>query len=78
MNTAKVLREGNRQTIIIPSEFSFPGDEVYIKKVGDVVVLIPREKFWESWWEGLSLFTEDFMDNREQPPLEIREELFET
>jgi len=37
-----------------------------------------RKKYWESWWECLNLFSEDFRENREQLPLEMREELFET
>jgi len=49
------------------------GSEVYIKKIGNVIVLISQENPWQALFYGLSLFSEDFMENREQPVLETRE-----
>ena len=41
METAKLFMNGRSQAVRLPKEFRFNGDEVYIKKVGDAVVLIP-------------------------------------
>ena len=39
------------------------------------IALIPKDNPWQAMFDSFSLFYEDFMENREQPNLEIREEL---
>lgn len=73
METAKLLTNGDNQTVILPKEFQFQGNEVYIKKIGSVIVLISQENPWQTLFDSLSLFSEDFMETREQPELENRE-----
>jgi antitoxin VapB len=73
METAKLLMNGDSQAVILPKEFQFQGSEVYIKKIGSVIVLISKENPWQALFDSLSLFSEDFMENREQPVLETRE-----
>jgi len=75
METAKLWSNGENQSVILPKEFQFQGNEVYIKKIGRAIVLIPKDNPWQAMFDSLSLFSEDFMENREQPSLEIREEL---
>jgi antitoxin VapB len=65
--------DGDSQVVILPKEFQFQGSEVYIKKTGSVIVLISKENPWQALFDSLSLFSEDFMENREQPVLETRE-----
>ena len=77
MNTARVLIYENSQAVILPEDCQVTGEEVYIKKVGGALVLIPKDSPWQSLFDSLSLFSEDFMDTREQPPIQTREELFE-
>ncbi|BBD56469.1 antitoxin [Planktothrix agardhii] len=74
MDTAKLLKNSNEQTLVLPEEYQFSGDEVYLKKIGNVLILIPKDNPWQSLFESLNLFSEDFMESREQPALEIREE----
>ncbi len=74
MDTAKLLKNSNEQTLVLPEEYQFSGDEVYLKKMGNVLILIPKDNPWQSLFESLNLFSEDFMESREQPDLEIREE----
>lgn len=76
METAKIFMNGRSQAIRLPKEFRFEGDEVYIKKVGDVVMLIPYHAPWRVMADSLEMFSEDFMSSREQPELQEREELF--
>jgi antitoxin VapB len=73
METAKLLMNGDIQAVVLPKEFHFQGSEVYIKKIGNVIVLISKENPWQALFDSLSLFSEDFMENREQPGLETRE-----
>ncbi|HAZ43586.1 MAG TPA: AbrB/MazE/SpoVT family DNA-binding domain-containing protein [Cyanobacteria bacterium UBA11371] len=73
METVKLLMNGDNQSLILPKEFQIQGSEVYIKKIVGVIVLIPKENPWQALFDSLNLFSEDFMETREQPILEIRE-----
>ncbi len=67
MNTAKIFPNGRSQAVRLPKEFQFSTDEVYVNKVGDMVVLFPREQGWQGLAESLDHFTEDYMQTRDQP-----------
>jgi len=75
MDRAKLFYNGRSQAVRLPREYRFAGDEVYIKKVGNAVVLIPKDKIWEVHEAGLNYFSDDYMDSRKQPPQKKREEL---
>jgi antitoxin VapB len=75
MDTAKLLTNGENQTVVLPKAFQFQGNEVYIKKIGNAVVLISKENPWQTLFDATELFSEDFMETREQPNLEVREAL---
>jgi antitoxin VapB len=76
MQTAKLFRNGRSQAVRLPKEFQFNGEEVFIQKHGDAVLLIPHEKAWEIFMEGLSSFSDDFMkDGRDQGENQEREDL---
>jgi antitoxin VapB len=53
-----------------------PGHEVYIKKVGNAVVLIPMDHPWDTLFASLTQFSADFMREREQPAVQERDDLF--
>lgn len=77
MDTARLFKSGRSQAVRLPKEFRFDGEEVFIKKVGDAVVLLPREDSWRTLYESLDAFSEDFMVEREQPAgQQERETLF--
>ncbi len=75
MQTAKIFTNGRSQAIRLPKEFRFSGDDVYINKIGKIVVLIPKDDPWSVLINSLDQFSDDFMKDRNQPPQEIREEL---
>ena len=76
MDTAKLFQNGGSQAIRIPKEYQFPGTEVCIRKIGDMVVLFSKEKEWDIFEEGLGEFSADFMATRDQGgPAEKRPEL---
>ena len=75
MNTAKLFKNGSSQAVRLPKEFKFRGDEVYLKKLGGLVILIPKDDPWGSLIRSLDHFFDDFMTERSQPELEKRESL---
>ena len=77
MHTAKLFQNGRSQAVRLPAEFKFDGDRVFIRKVGDAVILLPYREPWQSLLASLTLFSDDFMENREQPLQQAREGLFE-
>ena len=44
-----------------------------IKKFGKMVILLPKDDPWSTFVSSLDQFTDDFMDNRDQPDQEARE-----
>ena len=77
MRTARLFKNGGSQAVRLPKEFRFEGSRVFIKKVGDAVVLLPRQGSWQMLFDSLEQFTDDFMENRDQPALQERESPFE-
>lgn len=81
MKTAKLFTNGQSQAVRLPKEFRFEGNQVFIKKMGNVIILLPMENPWESLFQSLDKFSpdfmEDFMDTREQPEQQKREDIFE-
>jgi antitoxin VapB len=75
MNTAKLFKNGKSQAVRLPKQFKFEGTEVYIKRVGRNVVLIPKDDPWESLVSSLDEFSDDFMVKREQPLFDKRKVL---
>ncbi len=76
MKTAKLFQNGQSQAVRLPKEFRFDGDEVFIKKSGSAVVLIPRVNSWSALFDSLDKFSDDYMSERGQPAQQKRETLF--
>lgn len=75
MQTAKIFTNGRSQAIRLPKEYRFSGDDVYINKIGKIVVLMPKDDPWSVLANSLDQFSDDFMNNRDQPPQNSRNEL---
>jgi antitoxin VapB len=75
MKTAKVFKSGNSQAVRLPKEFRLEGDEVYLKKMNNVLILIPKDDPWSSLVNSLDCFSTDFMAERIQPDVEKRDHL---
>jgi len=73
MKTAKLFQNGQSQAVRLPKEFRFDDDHVFIKKSGNVVMLIPAKGSWESLMKSLDKFSPDFMSERKQPRTQKRE-----
>ena len=76
MMTAKLFDNGRSQAVRLPKECRFSGEEVAVTKIGDIVILMPKENKWAGFLSSLNLFSEDFMsDGREQSTVQGRETL---
>lgn len=76
MDEAKLFQNGKSQAVRLPKEYRFQGTKVYIKKVGNVVMLIPEHDSWQSLMESLDLFSDDYMMERDQPETQDRGVMF--
>ena len=47
MSTAKIFTNGKSQAVRLPKEYRFTGDEVGIVRVGEMVILYPKDRAWE-------------------------------
>ena len=74
MKTAKLFKNGQSQAVRLPKEFRMPGSEVYIKKQGEAVVLLPKGSSWRSLFESLDHFEKDFRIERNQPVADQKRE----
>jgi len=74
VKTAKLFKNGESQAVRLPREFRFNGDEVFIKRIGSAVILLPKAKSWDTLIDSLAKFPDDFMADREQPSTPDRRE----
>jgi antitoxin VapB len=74
MQKATLFQNGGSQAVRIPKAFRFEGTEVYIKKVPEGILLIPKEKhatlMWQEWAESLAEFDEPLEIERGGAPQE--------
>ncbi len=66
MPTAKIFQSGNSQAVRLPKEFRLAGERVYIKWVGQSLLLIPQEEQWETFLAGLASFSPDLVLERDE------------
>ena len=59
MINAKVFKSGNSQAIRLPKEYRLEVDSVQINKIGNLLVLIPKDDPWLNFIEGINE-TEEF------------------
>ncbi|MCL2826790.1 MAG: type II toxin-antitoxin system VapB family antitoxin [Eggerthellaceae bacterium] len=73
MEIAKVFTNGASQAVRLPKSCRFSEDEVYVKKLGEVVYLFPKSDVWETFLNGINSFSDDFMaDGRDQGTEQVR------
>lgn len=77
MDTAKLFRNGRSQAVRLPKAYAMPGDEVYVKRVNGVVMLIPKDQDpWGPFVDSLDKFSDDFLGGkRDQGAFERRNRL---
>jgi antitoxin VapB len=76
MKTVKVFKSGNSQAVRIPKEYQVNETEMIMNKVGNTIILFPREDPWELFKKSLGEFSDDFLiDGRQQPIMQERKYL---
>ena len=78
MATATVTTRDHSQSVQLPEGFQLDASEVYVKRMGRSVLLIPKDANpWEAFDNSLDLVTDDFLRDRNQPAEQPREVIFE-
>ena len=62
-----------QQAITLPEDLRINDDKVYLKKMGNVIYIIPFHNPWQNFYDSLSGFSSDFMNERNQPSQQNRE-----
>jgi len=75
MDTAKLFANGNSQAVRLPKQYRFSGDEVVVKRLGNAVVLLPKEDPWQVLFDAISDFSPDLMIERDDGPCQDRDPL---
>lgn len=72
-STAKIFMNNRSQAVRLPKEFQFKTREVFIRKVGDEVVLSPRPKDWSGYFASKAIASREFMEGVEDLPVQERD-----
>jgi len=77
MDTAKLFQNGKSQAIRLPKAYRLQGTKVYIKRMGNALVILPEYDSWQPLLDSLDMFSDDFMAERVEPTPQEREAPFE-
>ena len=67
MTTTKVFQNGNSQALRIPQEMRTTDKEFFIAKVGNAYIAYPTDDPWLPTRQAIGTFSDDFMEDRQQP-----------
>jgi antitoxin VapB len=68
METAKLFTNGRSQAVRLPKEFRLEGKEVFIKKTGAGILILPKgQSVWDAWEAMLLKGGEPLLAERSQP-----------
>lgn len=74
MEIAKVFENGRSQAVRLPKKYRFAADEVLVQRLGDSLVLTPKDKIWETFMNGINSFTDDFFADGRADEIECKRE----
>jgi antitoxin VapB len=66
--TAKLFMNNRSQAVRLPKEFQFTAKEVYVRKVGNDVILSPKRGSWAEYLANRIPISDDFMEGVDDPP----------
>ena len=76
MEVAKIFSNGGSQAVRLPRNCRFDQDEVLVNRIGNVVILMPKNDPWAPMMQSLDMFTDDFLaDGIEDLPVQERTQL---
>ena len=62
MTIAKVFTNGGSQAVRLPKEYRFDSNEVFANRIGNVIMLIPKDDPWATFEAGMQMFSDDVFD----------------
>jgi len=71
---ASLFRNGRNQAVRLPVDFTLDADEVFIERQGDQLILTPKPKSWDTYFQNSQRLSDDFPDNIHELPQQRREE----
>lgn len=79
MAEAKVFMTGRSQAVRLPKEYRVTGNSVYVKRLGNSIVLIPKTgDRWAGMFAALDEFPRDFaLERRQDQPRVGLDKLFD-
>lgn len=72
MEKAKIIKIDGTQLVQLPKDFNVQGDEILIRRRGNVITLMTKEEAWKILDDALNGFTDDFMPNGREPQTYIK------
>ena len=77
MILTKPFMNGRSQALRIPKEYRFKDEEdLCIRKVGDVLMIIPKNKILDIFENAINEYPEDAIPERNENQQQIREAIF--
>jgi len=69
---AKIFMNNRSQAVRLPKEYQFDTPDVFIRKIGDEVILSPRPADWSSYLASGPTASADFMEGIEDLSVQER------
>ena len=63
MMTAKIFENGRSQAVRLPKECRFGTEEVMVNKIGDIVMLVPKDEKWKTFMAAIDMFSDNYMED---------------
>ena len=60
MEKAEIIKNGDNKMVVLPKDFNSGNDEILMRRIGNMVVLVPKDDVWANFMDGINGFTEDF------------------
>ena len=46
METAKIIKNGKENMVVLPRDFNLNNDEILMRRIGNIIMLVPKENGW--------------------------------
>ncbi len=70
--TARIFMNNRSQAVRLPKEFQFDTSQVFIRKLGNEVILSARPADWSAYLQSGPVASTEFMEGIEDLPLQER------
>ena len=72
MEKAEVIKIGDEKLIRLPKDFNLKDDEVVMRRIGSMLLFVPRHDTMHLFEEAINGFTDDFFPNGREPQTYIK------